>query len=139
MVADIVFFYYNKFMLILNLLNWWYFEGLRKFIGRLGMNLVKITDFFSIGLLVKTLFTPFRLIDSYAVNDDSLDGKIRAAIDKMIGRMIGGLIRTTVLIFGIVVILTTIIWSGVKIVMWLLAPILPIIGAILYAMGFKLW
>lgn len=138
MVADIAIFYYNKLMLMLNLIRWWYAEGLRKFIGRLGLKLVKITDFFSIGLLIKTLFTPFRLIDSYSAADNSLDGRVRAAIDKLIGRMIGGLIRTTVLVFGLVVILTTIIWSGVKIVAWLVAPFLPVVGAILFAMGFKI-
>jgi len=92
-------------MLFVDFISWWYADGLKGFMQRLGLQLAKITDFFSVGLLIKTLFTPFRLIDSYSADGQSLDDKIRAGLDKLIARFIGGLIRSTVLLFAIIVIL----------------------------------
>lgn len=125
-------------MLFVDFISWWYADGLRGFIGRLGLQLAKMMDFFSVGLLIKTLFTPFRLIDSYSSGGESLDAKMRAGIDKIIARLIGGLIRSTVLIFAIIVIFATILIDLLKIILWLSAPSLPIIGAVLLALGVTL-
>lgn len=125
-------------MLFIDFISWWYADGLRGLLQRLGRQLAKIADFFSIGLLLKTLFTPFRLIDSYSAGGQSLDAKVRAGIDKIIARLIGGLIRSTVLIFAIIVIFTTILIDLFKIILWLSAPSLPIIGAVLLALGVTL-
>ncbi len=125
-------------MLVANLLSWWYGEGLKKKLGRLELGLVRLLDFFSIGILVRTLFTPFRLIDSYSPRGESLDAKMRAAIDQMIGRMIGAMIRLTVLVFGSIVIFTTIILAIVKMFLWLAAPFLPVLGMVLLALEFSL-
>lgn len=122
-------------MLFVDFMSWWYADGFKDFLKRLGLQLAKITDFFSVGLLVKTLFTPFRLIDSYSSGGQSLDDKVRAGIDKIIARLIGGLIRSTVLVFAIIVIFTTIVIDLIKIILWLSAPSLPIIGAALLATG----
>lgn len=122
-------------MLFVDFMSWWYADGFKGFLKRLGLQLAKITDFFSVGLLVKTLFTPFRLIDSYSSGGQSLDDKVRAGIDKIIARLIGGLIRSTVLGFAIIVIFTTIVIDLIKIILWLSAPSLPIIGAALLATG----
>lgn len=122
-------------MLFVDFMSWWYADGFKGFLKRLGLQLAKITDFFSVGLLVKTLFTPFRLIDSYSSGGQSLDDKVRAGIDKIIARLIGGLIRSTVLVFAIIVIFTTIVIDLIKIILWLSAPSLPIIGAALLATG----
>lgn len=122
-------------MLFVDFMSWWYADGFKGFLKRLGLQLAKITDFFSVGLLVKTLFTPFRLIDSYSSGGQSLDDKVRAGIDKIIARLIGGLIRSTVLVFAVIVIFTTIVIDLIKIILWLSAPSLPIIGAVLLATG----
>lgn len=122
-------------MLFVDFMSWWYADGFKGFLKRLGLQLAKITDFFSVGLLVKTLFTPFRLIDSYSSGGQSLDDKVRAGIDKLIARLIGGLIRSTVLVFAVIVISTTIVIDLIKIILWLSAPSLPIIGAVLLATG----
>ena len=129
---------YNKLMLFIDFISWWYADGLKGVMQRLGLQLAKITDFFSVGLLIKTLFTPFRLIDSYSAGGQSLDDKIRAGLDKLIARFIGGLIRSTVLLFAIIVIFTTIVIDILKIILWLMAPSLPIIGAVLLAIGVTL-
>ena len=100
-------------MLFVDFISWWYADGFNGFLKRLGLQLAKITDFFSVGLLIKTL-------------------------DKLIARFIGGLIRSTVLIFAIIVIFTTITIDLLKIALWLSAPLLPIIGAVLLAMGVTL-
>lgn len=122
-------------MLFVDFMSWWYADGFKGFLKRLGLQLAKITDFFSVGLLVKTLFTPFRLIDSYSSGGQSLDDKVRAGIDKIIARLIGGLIRSTVLVFAVIVIFTIIVIDLIKIILWLSAPSLPIIGAVLLATG----
>lgn len=102
------------------------------------MQLAKMMDFFSVGLLIKTLFTPFRLIDSYSNRGEGLDAKIRAVIDKMIGRLIGAMIRSAVLIFALVVLVLTLALDLIRIALWLLAPSLPIVGLLLVAAGVTL-
>lgn len=125
-------------MLFVDFISWWYIDGFKAFLRRLGLRLARVVDFFSVGLLIKTLFTPFRLIDSYSSGGESLDAKVRAGIDKIIARLIGGLIRSTVLIFAVIVIFTTVVIDLVKMMLWLCAPSLPIVGALLLALGWTL-
>ena len=93
--------------------------------------------FFSIGLLLKTLFTPFRLIDANPNYGDSLDAKMRAGIDKLTACLIGGMIRSTMILVGLLAIFVTSIINLMRLIIWLFMPILPVIGTILFALESK--
>jgi hypothetical protein len=89
--------------------------------------LQKVNDQFSIPLLLKTLFYPFRMIDADKSYGPSLDGKIKAWLDKMISCMICGAIRTVVVIVGIIALIVKAVLSALRIAFWVALPILPFI------------
>ncbi|MDR2524556.1 MAG: hypothetical protein LBC95_03430 [Candidatus Nomurabacteria bacterium] len=112
-------------MLIFAFFSWWYTTGFREQLAKIKMSFVKLNDQFSIPLLLKTLFQPFRQISAGKV-DGALSDKIRAWGDRMVSRAIGGFIRTTVMLIGLVVMAACGIFSGLRIIIWLAMPILPL-------------
>ena len=121
-------------MLISDFFKWWYTDGLKIRLNIFAKELFKTQDFFSIGLLLKTFFKPFRMIDTGAVRG-SLDVKIKAFFDKLISRIIGSSIRLATIIFGVIVLLIKFIYEAIKIILWIFAPALPVICLILFALG----
>ena len=91
-------------------------------------------DFFSIGLLASTLFAPFRQISAGNVVGPIGD-QIRAFFDRLISRTIGAFVRTSVIIFGLVVMSLQAIFGLIVLVSWLIIPLLPIIGLIMTVIG----
>ena len=121
---------YNEHMLVGALFSWWYGVGLREQIAKIKKSFVMNNDRFSIGLLLKTLFQPFRQISA----DDggkSIDEMVRAGFDKLISRLIGAFVRTFVIFAGLVVTVFLAVINVIRILLWLLAPILPIVGIII--------
>ena len=122
-------------MLIASFFSWWYGSGLKKRFELLGSKLDLTRDFFSIGLLIKTLFSPFRMIDANVVKNGSLDQKIRSMVDKLISSFIGALIRLTVVIVGAFGLAFQAVFGLIAIGFWILMPIMPVVFLILFALG----
>lgn len=110
---------------MLNLLSWWYSAGWANFLHRIGERLANLIDFFSIDLLFKTLFAPFRQISAGA-------NKI---IDRLVSRIVGAFVRIFIIIAGIVCIGITALISFILIIIWPLIPLAPIVGAIISIVG----
>ena len=100
--------------------------------------LVSVFDYFSIDLLVRTWFAPFRQISAGAV-DGPIGVQIRAFFDRLISRTIGGIVRCFMIIFGIVALAVTAVVGLVFIVAWALVPVLPLLGAGLAIVGWLPW
>jgi hypothetical protein len=125
-------------MFLVGLISWWYGKGCRQFVRGIWMRLGHTADFFSVGILLKTLFSPFRQISAGSV-DGPLSVKFRAFLDRLISRMIGSFIRSVTLIFGLVFMLLQLVASMVLVVFWLVVPLLPVAGLILMALGWTPW
>jgi len=121
-------------LLVTELFKWWYEAGLRQRIQKIALTLDGTIDYFSMDLLLKTLFAPFRQISAGKV-DGSLDVKFRALIDKLTSRAIGAVVRLILLLVGGVTIVLQIVLDLIVIIVWLALPILPIIGLILWLKG----
>ena len=117
-------------MLIAAFFSWWYGAGFRGRIAKTKMSFVKVNDQFSIGLLLKTLFQPFRQISAGGA-DGAIEDKMRALGDNLISRLIGAFVRFFVILAGLFVFAGLAVISLIVIVLWLLAPVLPILGIIL--------
>jgi len=74
-------------LLVTELFKWWYTAGLRQRLKKISVRLDGTIDYFSMDLLVKTLFAPFRQISAGKV-DGSLEVKMRALIDRLFSRHI---------------------------------------------------
>lgn len=125
---------YNSYMFLVGIISWWYGKGFLNRI-RLAKDRLRFTaDKFSIDLLLRTLFNPYRQISAYAVGT-SFAEKVRAYFDRLLSRIIGTIVRSFMIIFGVIILLLLVIFSLLILVLWFVIPMLPIIGLILMATG----
>lgn len=129
---------YNRFMLIMGLFRWWYADGWLNQLGDVKATFARVADRFSIGLLIRTLFAPFRQIS----NDEQgqgASGKISVLVDKLVSRTIGGFMRTVMIIVGTVTLCLLAIISLARLIVWPLIPIAPIVGLIMMSVVGAPW
>jgi hypothetical protein len=125
---------YNEDMFLVGILSWWYGAGWAQRISLIKARLNGTIDYFSIGRLSETLFSPYRQISAGAVNG-SFGIKLRALSDRTISRFVGFFVRFFVIIIGVTVLALQLILGLVVIAGWIFVPLLPIMGLILYAIG----
>lgn len=90
-------------------------------------------DYFSFDLLLRTLFAPYRQIAAGSV-DGPLEAKLRALVDKLFSRLIGGFIRIVIIIIGGLVMAFQVMMAILILIGWALVPLLPIVGLVLTLM-----
>lgn len=122
-------------MFLVGLISWWYGRGFVAQWNRTLDRFKNTLEFFSIAQLITTLFAPFRQISASGSGDGSFGGALRGFIDKLISRIIGGIVRSFTVVIGVIVIMLQACYEAVIIVGWWLVPLLPIIGASMYALG----
>ena len=125
-------------MVIWGMLLWWYTEGWHQCVFRVKERLESTADYFSIGLLLKTLFAPFRQISAGNVRGP-LNMQVRAFFDRLISRCIGMVVRLIMIGVGSAVLLLHLVAGGIIIASWAFVPLLPLIGMLLFASGWIPW
>lgn len=125
-------------MFIVGLLQWWYGAGWRGCMARAGERLLATADFFSIDLLLTSLFAPFRQIAVGKVQG-SLEVQFRAFIDLLMSRLIGAMVRTFLIVAGSVSLAVVVLSSLLLIVGWLVVPLLPLLGLGATVTGYMPW
>lgn len=126
-------------MLFVSLLRWWYGLGWLDQLKLVRDRFDRTADFFSIELSLRTLFKPFRQIDADAVSKGPLNVVLRAMFDQMFSRVFGAVIRSIMIIIGSIAILLEAIFGGLKLAMWPLVPVLPLIALPLTLTGWIPW
>jgi hypothetical protein len=129
---------YNMPMAIVGILMWWYSAGFRQAIRSVQARLMSMLDYFSIDLLLRTLFSPFRQISAGSV-DGPLPLQLRAFVDRLVSRLVGAVVRSIVMVVGIMAILLTVAFGLFYLVFWLSAPLLPLVGLIMMMTGWVPW
>ena len=122
------------FMIIVWAFSWWYGAGWAAQLLRLREKLLASYDYFSIGMLLKTLFAPFRQISAGKVNGP-LGVRIRAFSDRLISRGIGAVVRMILIITGIVWLVLQAAIGLVGLLLWAFVPFAPLIGFIFMLAG----
>lgn len=125
-------------MQIVGVIIWWYTGGWVQAARRVMLKLDGLLDYFSIDLLIRTLFSPFRQISAGAV-DGPIDIKVRAFFDKLISRLIGALVRLVVLLIGVLSIIVGVAGGLLYLLGWAVVPFLPVIGLIVMLAGWIPW
>lgn len=121
-------------LIVLGLFRWWYNEG---FMGQLlaaRQRLATTADYFSIVLLLKTLFSPFRQISAGNARGP-LGVQVRAWVDRMVSRFVGATIRSLTIIAGVVALVFSVLFGCMRLLGWLLLPALPLVGLVLALVG----
>lgn len=116
--------------------SWWYGRGWRREADVVRRSVAKMADTFSIGLLFTSLFSPYRQISAGKVNGP-LGVIIRAWFDRLISRFIGALVRSTMIIAGIIAIGATGVIGLLRLLAWPLLPLFPIVGAVVALTGWS--
>ncbi|MDO5480634.1 MAG: hypothetical protein Q4F58_03135 [Candidatus Saccharibacteria bacterium] len=129
-------FCYNKYMVMVRMLSWWYVSGWGIFIKKLGERFSNLADFFSMSSLLRTLFQPYRQISAdTAANGSSLETKFHAFTDRLVSRCVGFVTRLFLLIIGVIVMILTGVVGLAMVVAWPLIPFLPVAGIVATCMG----
>lgn len=121
-------------MFIVGLLSWWYSAGSMRRAGFVKERLLSTVDYFSIGLLLKTLFTPFRQISAGKVQGP-IGVKWRAFVDRLVSRVIGAVVRTIMIFIGMVTIILFSLFGALTMLVWFLIPLFPMAGAVAAIIG----
>ncbi len=108
-------------MLMLEYVRWWYGRGWADEISRTKVRLASLGAMFSVGILLRTLFAPWKRIISYP--GAGLDAHLRAILDNLVSRAIGFVVRIIVLISAGCMFVLVGAASLVGIVLWPLAPV----------------
>jgi len=116
-------------------LRWWYSTGWayawqRSVVQRLQW----CESTFSMGNLVRTWFAPFKQTYAGGVKG-SLGAHFRAAIDSLISRVIGFLVRSILLLAGAICGLFVLVTGLLFMLAWPLIPLLPVISLVLIVAG----
>lgn len=100
--------------------------------------LIRVMDAFSIDLLLKTLFSPFRQISA-----DSSEGpigvRLRAWADRMVSRVVGAVVRLLTITAGLIILFGCVVWGVATLLVWPLIPLLPVFGVVLSIYGWMPW
>lgn len=125
-------------MAIVGILLWWYVDGFRQAARRVRAHLAGMFDYFSVDLLLKSLFSPFRQISAGAV-DGPLPVKLRAFGDRLFSRVIGAVVRTMVITVGVITLTFSLLGGLLYLVGWILMPLVPLLGLIMTMIGWTPW
>jgi hypothetical protein len=121
-------------MVIVWAISWWYGSGWLGQFARLRSQLSASYDYFSIGLLLRTLFSPFRQISAGRV-DGPLGVKMRAFVDKLMSRFIGAFVRLGLVVAGTIWLILQAVIGMSGLLLWTIVPILPLFGFVMMLSG----
>ncbi len=125
-------------MVFVGFLTWWYRSGFGLAIRRIRDWLASTYDYFSIDVLLGSLFAPFRQISAGRV-DGPVGIKMRAFFDRLFSRLIGAFVRSLVILVGLLGLLATVIIGTIYVILWTVLPLLPIIFIVLFMIGYLPW
>jgi len=117
-------------MLFISLFSWWYQDGWALVAKSFQKRTNSILESFSVVLLLRTLFSPWHRIISYP--DHNLAAYFYAAIDNLISRLVGFVVRCFVLIGAILTLIISLIITFVELIIW---PLIPPLCVVLLVYG----
>ncbi|MEI6850602.1 MAG: hypothetical protein WCK26_01385 [Candidatus Saccharibacteria bacterium] len=121
-------------MFLVGILSWWYGVGFISGVKNIKERFAISIDFFSLGLLFKTLFAPYKQISAGNVSGPIGD-QMHAFFDRTVSRLVGSFVRTFMIIFGLVAMFAQAVFGVLFLFIWLVIPFLPAIGLIIMVIG----
>lgn len=108
-----------------DLFAWWYGQGWRTVARRSQTRMTKTARAFSVQILLRTLFAPWRRIITYP--GASLEAHMRALADNLVSRCVGFTVRIFVLIAAALGLAVVALVGFVEMVAWPLVPVTIIV------------
>lgn len=110
------------------MLRWWYTTGWTQILRQITTWPLRVERAFSFVILVQTLFSPWKRIISGGGN--TIDAKFRAAMDNLVSRLIGGFVRSIVLLGALCAMAGAGIAAMLFAIIWPLLPVAIVFGVI---------
>jgi hypothetical protein len=107
--------------MVFELFRWWYGPGWMQAVRNIGHWTEKVEQAFSVSILLRTLFAPWRRIVSGGGR--SLDAKIHDMLDNLVSRIVGFFVRLLVLIAAGFAFIIIGVLAAVMAVAWPLMPL----------------
>ncbi|HSX35823.1 MAG TPA: hypothetical protein VLH84_02705 [Patescibacteria group bacterium] len=115
-------------MLVIYCLGWWYGRGWKWRIAKASQNMSYWAEYFSLGKLLPTLFSPYR--------QTLVDGRgMQAVLDSLVSRLVGFVVRFFVILTAAIVMLFYSILTLVIVLLWPLMPLVPLAAIVVVATG----
>jgi len=108
--------------MVLLLFQWWYGAGWKKAYNSFSQVSTSISRSFSVPILIRTLFAPWRRIGG--LGGKTIGDKLRSSLDNLISRFVGFTTRCLVLIAAGLIMLLATIFSILLAIVWPLVPVL---------------
>lgn len=122
-------------MIITDLLGWWYSRGWAWAAHHLLVTRnVRVFRFFSVSDLLKTLFAPFRQ-DALQLSHAPIGVRLQAFGMNIISRCFGFLVRSILIIIGLVLVCVNTLLGLLGVLIWPLLPLSPIVAVICVSLG----
>lgn len=121
-------------MIAADILAWWYTVACKQALKQTLIRVNRVLDAFSVSLLARTLFAPFRQIDAGRVRG-SLEVQLAAWFNRMFSRIVGFFVRSIMIISGYVAACGVLLVGSLWALLWLVLPLLPIAGVVLMILG----
>lgn len=119
----------NLFLVFPYYLYWHYSAGISQWYKNLITFIEFEFNYFSFVDLSKTLFSPFqRLKENYAGSPLEIEAFATALLVNTIMRIVGFIVRSSILIFGSCVLSISIILALILALFWLIAPLVLLAG-----------
>lgn len=118
-------------MFVTDLLSWWYGAGFKDLSRKFKSLFVSTSDFFSVDILGKTLFQPFRQTLTTSNYKRTLGEKIG---DAVVSRSMGFLVRSFLILIGLTLLCLEALLMGLLYVIWPIVPFVPFLLIALSAM-----
>jgi hypothetical protein len=109
------------------LARWWYTAGWVNSFFAIEKRVQKVANELSMGILLKTLFEPWKQITLYAGQNSSVDVKFHVLLDNIFSRFFGFFVRSFVLIFGVIALGVIFVFGCFLAIAWPLIPLLPLV------------
>ena len=121
-------------MLVGEYIHWWYGPGYLWLLRGIGGRLHRLALSFSVPILIRTLFAPWKRIISYG--GTGLQAQLRAAVDNAVSRLVGFMVRVVVLVVAALLMAVTALIGLILLILW---PLAPGIALFLIVRGFLRW
>ncbi|HEX5455910.1 MAG TPA: hypothetical protein VFW77_00940 [Candidatus Saccharimonadales bacterium] len=107
-------------MAIAYMLGWWYGQGWGWLLRNMTASLKRIEENFSVPILLKTWFSPWKQIQT----PSSLHHFFQSLIDNSISRLIGAIVRTFVLLTAFILTFVVLFGGLAMLILWPFFPLL---------------
>lgn len=117
-------------MSVILLLSWWYGRGWFWVAGSFARRLKNINEIFSVSILLKTIFSPWKQIQS----PKTFQNFIQSSVDNLISRFIGAVVRLGMLFAAFVLSFVILLAGLISLVIWPLLPLSVVLVPIISLM-----